>query len=53
MLFRSKRAESCAAELREQILGDLDPEKVDAALAVLHAIAIKTATLTGTQDNDE
>lgn len=49
----AKRAESCAAELREQILGDLDPEKVAAALAVLRAIAAKTATLTGTQDNEE
>jgi MarR family transcriptional regulator for hemolysin len=49
----AKRAESCAAELREQILGDIEPEQVEAALAVLRAIAEKTAALTGIQDNDE
>jgi MarR family transcriptional regulator for hemolysin len=49
----AERAEGCAAELREQILGDIDPEQVEAALGVLRAIAEKTAALTGTQDNDE
>lgn len=49
----AERAEGCAAELREQILGDIDPEQVEAALAVLRAIAEKTAALAGTQDNDE
>ncbi len=49
----AKRAESCAVALREQILGDLDPEQVDAAMAVLRAVAVKTAALSGIQDNDE
>ncbi|KQV81957.1 MarR family transcriptional regulator [Rhizobium sp. Root1220] len=49
----AERAESCAAELREQILGELDPEQVDAALAVLRAVAVKTAALAGIQENDQ
>ncbi|MBB3541100.1 MarR family transcriptional regulator for hemolysin [Rhizobium sp. BK176] len=49
----AERAESCAAELRAQILGDLDPQQVEAALEVLRAIAAKTAVLSGTQENDE
>jgi MarR family transcriptional regulator for hemolysin len=46
------RAETCAAELRERILGDIEPREFDAALAVLRAIAAKTATLSGTQENE-
>ena len=49
----AERAEGCAAELRAQILGDLDPEQVGAALEVLRAIAAKTAALSGIQENDE
>lgn len=49
----ARRAESCAAELREQILGDLDPDKVDAALEVLRTIAAKTAIPAGMQDNEQ
>ena len=49
----AERAERCAAKLREQILGDLDPEQVDAAIEVLRAVADRTAAITGTQDNDE
>ncbi|WP_028749466.1 MarR family winged helix-turn-helix transcriptional regulator [Rhizobium mesoamericanum] len=49
----AERAESCAAELRARILGDLDPEKVETTLEVLRAVAAKTAALAGLQDNDE
>jgi len=49
----AERCERCAAELREIMLGDIEPERILAALEVLHTIAGKAAAFTGAEDNDE
>jgi MarR family transcriptional regulator for hemolysin len=49
----AERCERCAAELREIMLGDIEPERMLAALEVLRRIAGKAAAFTGTENNDE
>ncbi|TCR91720.1 MarR family transcriptional regulator [Rhizobium sp. BK376] len=49
----AERCEAEAAALREKMLGDIDPERVGAALEVLRIIATKSATFGGAQDSDE
>jgi MarR family transcriptional regulator for hemolysin len=49
----AERCERCAAALREKMLGDIEPERVRAALDVLRIIAAKVATFPETQDNDQ
>jgi MarR family transcriptional regulator for hemolysin len=49
----AERCEAAASALREKMLGDIDPERVAAALDVLRIIAEKSAAFAGTQDGDE
>ena len=49
----AERCETCAAALREKMLGDLDPHAVSAALDVLRAIARKAAVFSGSNDNED
>jgi MarR family transcriptional regulator, transcriptional regulator for hemolysin len=48
----ARRCERCAAELREIMLGDIEPDRMLAALEVLRIIAGKAAALTGAENND-
>lgn len=48
----AEQCERCAANLREKMLGDLDPADVRAALEVLRAIARKAACISGPSDDE-
>src|ERR1700712_2241469 len=48
----AERCERCAAELREIMLGDIEPKQMLAALEVMRIIAGKAAALTGAENND-
>lgn len=48
----AERCETCAAKLRETMLGDLPPEQMLAALDVLRIIATKAASFKGANDDD-
>lgn len=49
----AERCEVSAAILREKMLGDIEPERVRAALDVLRIIAAKAAAFSETEDGDE
>lgn len=49
----AERCETSAAILREKMLGDIEPERVRAALDVLRIIAAKAATSSEAENGDE
>lgn len=48
----AERCEAAAAELRERMLGDIEPEQITATLEVLRIIARKSSSFFGSLDDD-